>query len=115
MKISKTNLEKIIREEYSKLKSRGLITEGRPGSWAVDIQDPAEQAEWSGMSHGEYVQPIIKIAEDLGLRILEDSPEVFTVSGSKRKLIEFGFQMNQLEGGPAFNKEEYLEYAVYKL
>ena len=67
MKITKKQLKRIIREEYSKLKRRGLIEENiqdtLPGSsWAAS----AEQHELEEMSPEFYLDQLMKQEYDAG-------------------------------------------------
>jgi len=86
----------------------------------ADIEDPAAQADEMGMSHEEFIQLYVDAvakadASHKGLEIVENTPEVFTVEGPEDAVIEYGFQVNQAEGGPSFNEEEYRDYAMYEV
>ena len=122
MKITKRQLKRIIKEEYSRLKKQGLVKESpgqyktTPGSmFAVDIEDPIIQSEDMGMSFGEYIQMYIDAAHKAGVEIVQNTPNMFTVRGSEAAIVEYGFQVNQMEGGPSFNEAEFREYAMYEI
>ena len=105
MKITKRQLRRIIREAMA----------GGTALFASNIEDPALQARDMGMSFGEYIQLYIDAADKAGVKIVQNTPDMFTVQGPEEAIVEWGFQVNQMEGGPSFNEAEFREYAMYEV
>ena len=103
MKITKRQLRRIIRESMG------------ASLFAADIEDPIMQAEDMGMSFGEYIQLYIDAASTAGVEIVQNTPDMFTVQGPEEAIVEWGFQVNQMEGGPSFNEAEFREFAMYEV
>ena len=115
VKITRRQLKRIIKEEYNKLKWKGLIREAMGPLFAVDVEEPGMQAEDMDMSFGEYIKLYIDAAKKAGVNIVENTPDMFTVHGTEDAIVEFGFQVNQMTGGPSFSEEEFREYAMYRV
>ena len=94
---------------------RQRISEARGGKFAVDILEPAAAASEIGMSHGEYIQLHVDAANRAKVKIVENTPDIFTVQGSSRALLKYGRLVAQAEGGPSFNAQEFKEYAMYEV
>jgi len=113
--ITKKQLKRIIREEYSRLKRRGLIRESRGRMFVSQIMDPGMMAEDMGMGFEEYIQPYVDLANQLGLSIEVNNYDNFQVKGPEQAVVEFGAGSNQLEGGPSFNESEFREYGMWEV
>ena len=114
MRITRRQIRKLIREWFSD--EHNPTTGFRDGAtYAADIEEPAQQANEIGMSFEEYIQLYIDAANKAGVKIMQNTPDVFTVQGPADAVIEYGFQINQAEGGPSFNEEEFAEYAMYEV
>ncbi len=123
MKITRRQLKRIIREEKRKVLAekrirnivRRKLVEARGAMFAADIQEPAVMADEMGMSLEEYIQLYIDAANKAGVKIVQNTPDMFTVQGPEDAIVEYGFQVNQMEGGPSFNEAEFREYAMYEV
>ena len=114
MRITRRQIRKLIREWFSD--EHDPKTGRRDGAtFASDIESPAQQAKEMGMSFEEYIQLYIDAANKAGVKIVQNTPDVFTVQGPADAVIEYGFQVNQMEGGPSFNEEEFAEYAMHEV
>tara|TARA_B100000214_G_C23824456_1_gene561231 strand:- start:273 stop:656 length:384 start_codon:yes stop_codon:yes gene_type:complete len=126
MKITKRQLKRIIKKtileagnpnETRTDPKTGLTYRSRTPVWRVDIEDPAMMADDFGMDHAEYIQMYVDVVNQMDpslIKIVKNTPEVLTVEGGEDALLDFGWRVNQAEGGPSFNEQEYREYAMYR-
>ena len=105
MRITKRQLRRIIREAMA----------GGTALFASNIEDPALQARDMGMSFEDFIQLYVDAANKAGVQIVQNTPSVFTVQGPEAAVVDYGFQVNQMEGGPSFNEAEFREFAMYEV
>ena len=117
MKLTKRQLIRIIKEEYTQLKREGLIIEARRPNrqFVTQIMDPGMMAEDMGMGFEEYIQPYVDLANQLRLTIEVNDYDNFQVKGSKSKILKFGAGSNTIEGGSSFNRAEFMEYGMWEV
>jgi len=100
MKLTKRQLRRIIREVME------------VPMFAVDIRNPGETAYDMGMPFEEYIQLYVDIANEVGVKVVQNAPDLFTVQGPEDAIIAWGSEVNSEEGGPSFNVEEFREYIM---
>ena len=84
MKITKRQLKRIIREECSRLKRRGLIREfGQRGLGWADFQAMAQTGDYEGA--GQWLQDL---ARDRGLTIDRDVEDTMIEAGSDENITD---------------------------
>ena len=71
MRLTKRQLKRIIREEYTRLKRRGLIREAAAGSW-MEFIELAESGDYD--SAGQWIQGL---ASDYGITLDRDIEDSF--------------------------------------
>ena len=100
MRLTKRQLKQIIREEYARLKVRALLRETAEEFTATFYPD----------NPGAYAA----LAEELGIRVIENTSSGFTAQGSKEALLEFGeISWSDIEGNfQSFPTDEFLDYMI---